>query len=352
MSINRELWEVVRDVLAAHPADVDKGWPAELWSTLTELGLVRLGLPEQAGGSGGQLADVATVLLAAGEAAAPVPLAETELSAWLLHTAGAPVPAGPLAVAAATAEQVALRVTPRGMVATGAVPRIGWGRYASLAVLLLADQDDVEHVLTVQIDPSALRHGGNVAGEPRDELVLDAAVDTVTVPAGTGELLARRAALFRALLLAGAAGRALALSVRYAGERVQFGRPIGRFQAVQQQMALAAAEVAAGRAAAEAAVRIAARTEFAGGDAEFAIACAKARTSEAAGTVARIAHQVLGAIGFTLEHELRLATTRLWAWREEDGSEAYWNAVIGRRVLAKGSENLWPLMTGNPIPPR
>ncbi|MFJ6569245.1 acyl-CoA dehydrogenase family protein [Streptomyces sp. NPDC091292] len=351
MTINRELWETVRAVLADHPADVDKGWPTELWSTLADLGLVRLSLPERAGGSGGELADVATVLLAAGEAAAPVPLAETELAVWLLHTAGQDVPTGPLAVAAAEPASTILRTTPAGAVVTGVLPRVGWARHATHVVLLMVDQDGVERVVTVEIDPSRLRYGTNLAGEPRDELALDTEVGrevgaVAEAPPGTRELLARRAAMYRAVLLAGAAERALALSVRHAGERTQFGRQIGGFQAIQQQLALAAGEVAAGRAAAEAAVRVAARTDFGGGDAEFAIACAKARTSEAAGVVARVAHQVLGAIGFTLEHPLRLATTRLWAWREEDGSDAYWNAVIGRRVLAEGADGLWPLLTG------
>ena len=82
--------------------------------------------------------------------------------------------------------------------------------------------------------------------------------------------------------------------------------------------------------------------------AELPIAMAKARASEAAGVVARIAHQVHGAIGFTREHDLRLATTRLWAWRDEDGSEAQWQAVIGAAALAAGPEGLWPLVTGTP----
>ena len=78
--------------------------------------------------------------------------------------------------------------------------------------------------------------------------------------------------------------------------------------------------------------------------AELPIAMAKARTSEAAGTVARIAHQVHGAIGFTREHDLRLATTRLWAWRDEDGSEVQWRGRRGGRVAA-GADGLWPLIT-------
>ncbi len=64
--------------------------------------------------------------------------------------------------------------------------------------------------------------------------------------------------------------------------------------------------------------------------------------------MARIAHQVHGAIGFTREHDLRLLTTRLWAWRDEDGTEAQWNAEVGARVLDGGAEALWPLVTGTP----
>jgi acyl-CoA dehydrogenase len=127
---------------------------------------------------------------------------------------------------------------------------------------------------------------------------------------------------------------------------VQFGRPIGRFQAVQQQLALAAGEVAAASAAASAAARVAADTGFAAPATRLAVAAAKSRTGEAAGAVARIVHQVHGAIGFTREHDLRLWTTRLWAWREEDGSDAEWNTDIGATVLAAGPAGLWPLITG------
>jgi acyl-CoA dehydrogenase len=136
--------------------------------------------------------------------------------------------------------------------------------------------------------------------------------------------------------------------VRYAGERIQFGRPIGRFQAVQQQLALAAAEVAAASAAAEAAARVATGDGIGAASTRFAIAAAKARTSEAAGAVARIAHQVHGAIGFTREHDLRLFTTRLWAWREEDGSDAEWNTEVGAMALAAGPDELWPIVSGTP----
>ena len=344
-SINTELVDTARAVFADHPAEIADGLPGELWSTLTELGLVQLCLPEDAGGSGGELTDLAALLLVAGEMAAAVPLAETELAGWLLHAAGLPVPSGPLACAVDDGS-LAVSVAEGGLAVSGALPRVGWARNATSVALLATGPDGTDQVLSVDPSTAQLQHGVNVAGEPRDELRLDGLVAAVAeAPQGCRELLARRRALYRALLLAGAAGRALGQSVQYAGERVQFGRPIAKFQAVQQQLALAAGEVAAGRAAAEAAVRIAASSDFAGQDAGLAVAVAKARTGEAAGAVARIAHQIHGAIGFTLEHDLRLATTRLWAWRDEDGSDAHWLTEIGRQTLAEGADGLWPMLT-------
>jgi acyl-CoA dehydrogenase len=200
----------------------------------------------------------------------------------------------------------------------------------------------------VLLDPGAVEitEGTNLAEEPRDTVTVDGpAAAVVAAPEGAAAELRLRAALGRGQLLAGAARGALAAAVRYAGERVQFGRPIGRFQAVQQQLALAAGEVAAASAAASAAARVAADAGFAAPSTRLAVAAAKSRTGEAAGAVARIAHQVHGAIGFTREHDLRLWTTRLWAWREEDGSDAEWNRELGRTVLAAGPGGLWPLIT-------
>jgi acyl-CoA dehydrogenase len=203
-----------------------------------------------------------------------------------------------------------------------------------------------DHVLLIDPADVTVTDGANLAEEPRDAVVVDGPVTAAPVEEHVGAQLRLRGALGRSLLLVGALRAALAASVQYAGERVQFGRPIGRFQAVQQSLALAAAEVAAASAAAEAAARAADADGVL--SAELPIAMAKARTSEAAGAVARIAHQVHGAIGFTREHDLRLATTRLWAWRDEDGSEAQWQEVVGAAALAAGADGLWPLITGRP----
>jgi acyl-CoA dehydrogenase len=333
--MNAELVELAETVFA-DSASSETGFDAALWATLEETGLARLTLPGDSGGSEASFADAAVVLAAAGAHAARVPLVETDLQAgWLLTTAGIPVPDGPLTVA--TGDLDIARNLER---ASGVLHRVPWARSARV-VMLAGDS-------VLLFDPAglAITDGANVAEEPRDTVTVDGGITAASVDDHTGTELRLRGALGRACLLAGAARGALAASVRYAGERVQFGRPIGRFQAVQQQLALAAAEVAAASAAAESAARAADAEGVL--DARFAIAAAKARTSEAAGAVARIAHQVHGAIGFTREHDLRLVTTRLWAWRDEDGSEAEWHDVVGALALDAGTDGLWPMITGTP----
>jgi alkylation response protein AidB-like acyl-CoA dehydrogenase len=146
----------------------------------------------------------------------------------------------------------------------------------------------------------------------------------------------------RAAQIAGAAEAALELSVRYANDRVQFGRPIGKFQAIQQQLALLAEEVAASIVAVESAAIAVAEDRA---SAAIAVPAAKIRTGEAAGKICDIAHQVHGAIGFTEEHSLHYLTRRLWSWRDEFGTEADWALALGRHMAALGADALWPTIT-------
>jgi acyl-CoA dehydrogenase len=189
--------------------------------------------------------------------------------------------------------------------------------------------------------------GVNMAGEPRDTLTADGIVEAGQVcpaPVGVREELHLRGALARALATCGAAETALELTVRYASEREQFGRTLSRFQAVQQSIAVAAGEAAAARAAVLAAVRLADQGFLTAG-ARLAVATAKATSAQYGSSIARVAHQLHGAIGFTLEHQLRLFTTRIWAWRSEFGNQHSWEAMIGGLAATAGQDGLWSLIT-------
>ena len=150
--------------------------------------------------------------------------------------------------------------------------------------------------------------------------------------------------VIRSVQTAGALEAILSLSVAYANERVAFERPIGKFQAVQQNLARLAGEVAAALAVSgSAADTLAQGSAF--DDAVFLeAASAKIRCAEAATEGAAIAHQVFGAIGFTKEHVLHRFTLRMLAWRDDFGNESYWAAELGRHVARRGADEFWPLV--------
>jgi acyl-CoA dehydrogenase len=140
---------------------------------------------------------------------------------------------------------------------------------------------------------------------------------------GTGAELGLAAAAITAALMAGAMKRVLAMTLEHIGQREQFGRKIGQFQAVQQQAAVLGEEVLS--------VQVAARAGFGGSTFTLArSAMAKTRASEASHRVCDIAHALHGAIGATLEYDLQLFTRRIKHWQLAFGGESYWS----RRLAA------------------
>lgn len=322
-------------------------WPADAWAAVAENGLPLALLPETSGGAELTLPQGVALLREAGRQAVPLPLGETMLATHLLHRSGLALPAGPVTPGPlAPRDRLRLRRSAHGASSLDAtVHRLPWARAAHV-LLVVEDVEggDGSHIVLLPPDEGRLERGTNMAGEPRDDLVFDG----VPVPPErlapspiSAVELRRLAALFRLALMAGAEERVLALTLEHAGERVQFGRPIGRFQAIQQHLAVLAGETAAVVAATEAAAQAMGTPE-----APLAIASAKARAGESVRTVAAISHQVHGAIGFTREHVLHHFTRRLWAWRDEAGSESDWWDELGAQALAAGRDGLWPLLTG------
>jgi acyl-CoA dehydrogenase len=310
-------------------------WPRELWRATEDAGF-----PDALGGLA-DLPDAVAILRAAGRHAVPLPLAETMLARFALRAAGLEPPPGPLTLAPVERDDVvSLRRAADGWHLSGVLRRLPWASEAA-GVVVIADG----LAALVTSDPGAIRRARNLAGEPRDTMALDLALAAkAAAPLAAPVDLDRLhclGALCRAAQMAGALEAALALAVQYANDRVQFGRPIGKFQAIQQQLAQFAEQVAAATVAATASADAVA----AGGDLFFAAAVAKIRAGEAAGKSSDIAHQVHGAIGFTHEHRLHHLTRRLWSWRDEFGVESEWSMELGRRVAAEGAEAFWPLLT-------
>jgi acyl-CoA dehydrogenase len=326
-----------------------QGWNAELWSALEETGMSLISVPEAAGGSGGSVVEAAEVLRLAGKYCASVPLAETALLAgWALAGVGMEVPRGPLAFRIVESPgSLQLRRRDNAWRLSGTVENVPWARHASAVVLIASFGAESKVVCAPKSAYRVLPHA-NLPGEARDCVVFDEATIEDTQIAGatasiTADKALQRGALARAVQMDGALERVLELTAAYAKQRVQFGRPIIKFQAVQQELAHLAGEAAIAKASAMAA----AAAVMSDDRSALAVAYAKVKVGEAAQSGAGIGHQLHGAIGVTDEYLLHHSTLRLWAWRSEYGSEAYWADRLGRHAMSRGGAAMWEEITGS-----
>lgn len=283
---------------------VEAGGAADaMWQAIAESGFLDALVAEEQGGAGLPMAAVGPLVRLLGAHAVPLPVAETMLARALLAQAGQEWPDGPITLAYGMAGQQALVAF--GLTAS----HILWdnGTHLVLEPAAAGVPTGVHHGLD---SLAACPHGGTVARP-----------DGGLMPI---------AATLRAADIAGAANRVLALTVDYANQRVQFGKPIGKQQALQQNLAVMAEHCIAARIAAEIA--------FAGGtEPELsAAATAKIVAGEAAAYVAATAHAVHGAIGISEEYDLQLLTRRLHASRLAAGGEGYWAQQLGRQHFASG----------------
>ena len=319
-------------------------WKAPLWQALSEAGLPLSWVPEDCGGSGASLADGFALLNAAGRFAVAVPLAETMLAGWLLAQARIPSPDGEMTVAPASPKD---RIT---LNADGSLSGRARGvpfAKAAKHLAVLAQGNDGLSIALVGAGNCRIEAGLNVGYDDSDTVMLDK-VQPVSVrpaPKGFGQnTLMLMGGVARSLQIAGALESMLDISVRYSNERVAFEKKISKFQAVQHNLARLAGESAAALAAATSAADAIAN---AGGfdDAIFLeAASAKIRCAEAAEKGGGIAHQVHGAIGFTMEHILHRYSLRALAWRDDFGSESHWAVELGKLVADRGADELWPLV--------
>jgi acyl-CoA dehydrogenase len=340
MSDTRELLvQAAQRVFSDHAAvvadDSDSGGYVALWSALTEAGMSTALHRDMAGELG--LADAAALVRPAAYHGAAIPLAETLIAQWLSAGMVGEMPTTPMTFVSAPMEAHEVR---GGWRIQGTGSRIPWLRAASHVVLPAWVRGKLSLAMVAN-ETTILTRGHNLAGEPRDDLSLDAVTPNVW-SAGAIEVstIGALGAAFRSVQIAGAIDRVLELTVTYVRDRVQFGRPLSKLQAVQQLCATLAGHAAAATASADLALEA-----LDGGVDLVKIAAAKTRTGEAAGAAAAIAHQLHGAMGVSREHVLHRFTRRLWAWRDEYGNEAHWSLWLGRQIARSGVGELWPLIT-------
>ncbi|MDL5156097.1 acyl-CoA dehydrogenase [Actinomycetospora termitidis] len=294
-------------------------FPTALWRAADGIGLSRIGLPEERGGAGGGIGDAVAVLIGSGRHAVPLPLLETWTAGWALTSAGRPVDGEPTGFAATAA----LRIDDGR--ASGDLHAVPWGRNVSRLVALHQDR-----VLLLDVRGATVRERTDLAGMPADDLTVDG------TPAETLEIaredLLSRAMLGRAAQLAGAIDAAAALTREYTQQREQFGRPIGRFQAVAEHVVLLAEAAAMSLHVVErAAMSLAFR------EAAFEATAAKLVVAEQAGIAIAAAHQAHGAMGMTREYRLQHLTRRLMTWRADLGDAANLATRLSHTAVAASS---------------
>jgi acyl-CoA dehydrogenase len=281
---------------------------ATLWSMAEELGLPLAMCPQADGGSElgwSELFDVIAHSAACGE---PFPLGETVVANALLCSGGLPLGDSPVFLGIPSSLAECGR--PSGVPGAAMLLTSTSGTGGSALRLIPLEE-------AAQADRGAASIAAPNGGEP----------------AQAGDLNLR-GALLRSVQIAGALRGALDLSVKYAQERIQFGRPIAKFQAVQHMLAQLACEAAATAAAARTAC-----ANMDAGDGSLSIAVAKLRAGRAVEKGVMLAHQIHGAMGVTLEYPLARLSRNMWRWCEEFGDHRYWAISVARTGLSMAT--LW-----------
>ncbi|AET92860.1 acyl-CoA dehydrogenase-like protein [Burkholderia sp. YI23] len=281
-----------------------------LWDAIAGAGFADILVPESEDGAGLSLLAAAPLIAACGRYALPLPLPYTMLArAWLAADARAGVQ-GPVTIAPQPS-------------ATGLrFDNVPFGAVSDWLLVQRGEQCELWPVDHATREPDGIHASLDAT------LVWQEAPRAIPLPVSAESARVAGAAV-TALLMTGALEKMLDMTIAWANERTQFGRPIGKFQAIQHQISVLAELVFSARMAANLACP-------ADGYAprELGAAAAKGYVSAVASQAASIAHAVHGAIGITTEHDLNLYTRRLHAWRRAFGAESHWQERIGAAWLS------------------
>jgi alkylation response protein AidB-like acyl-CoA dehydrogenase len=303
--------------------------------TLCAEGWSGVGLAEELGGEGGALTDAVAVAAAVVGHGWPSPIPDILLvSNVVLAVTGLPTRAE---------LRSGVMLPTAGMLdASGRLTvqahHVAWAPWAE-RFLVVAEQrpGDEAHLAVVDAKRAGMRQARSLDGTPVADVAMDGVVidEIFPVDVPTGDLIEvmrTAGALCRSLQSLSALEIVRDMSIDHIRTRRQFGRPLSAFQAVQQHVAMLVGEVAAASAAVSACLSSVDGDLGVGAVASLVHspghATAKIRTSISAAEVARIAHQLHGAIGIAREHELHRHTLALLTWREEFGDEYHWAARL------------------------
>jgi alkylation response protein AidB-like acyl-CoA dehydrogenase len=332
-----------------------RGFDDKLWRGMAELGWPGLLIPSDFGGSDGTLVDVVLLVEELGYASVPGPYVASAVAATslLLHASAAQQKRVLPGLASGDRIATIALVEERGSFDPAAVTLACDGGRLTGRKLFVKDAHVADHLIVLT------RGGGgfnlfllpsdqpgitrspleSISGEKLFHVAFDgvplAATDLLGAAGRGWERLAPAldaGALARSAEMVGCAQRILELAVDYAKVRVQSGRPIGSFQAIQHACADLLRNVESARALVQHAAWTVARGADAGAASAAAVATAKAFAGDRCLEVARKAHQIFGAIGYCEEHPLHLLHKRIQAASLDFGDRATHLETVARAI--------------------
>lgn len=315
-------------------------WAKDLWNLFIENGMEIVAISEENGGAGGDLEDLLNIVRLTGKYATPIPFLETTLANTILECVNL-TPVTGIATVNISIDEV---LTLDGNFISGKVNNIPWARYVDHFVTIANDVNGLQ-IVVVDLENAKILPSSNLASEPRDTVVLkNVEVKQVSNLLTDDQLkyLNRLVTAFQLAAITGAIEKINDLTIQYSKEREQFGRPIHRFQLVQQHLVQLVGENAIMQAAfhnlTDALLK---------GNGQFEVAYAWLRAEEAIALVTSLSHQVHAAIGTTYEYALQQYTRRLWSWRDEGVGSEYWKEQIAENLLHFSGDNVWDFLTSN-----
>ncbi|MFC5560043.1 acyl-CoA dehydrogenase family protein [Ureibacillus thermophilus] len=309
-------------------------WARGIWALFEETGMLNVAISEKHGGAGGDLEDLLHIVRLTGKYAAPMPYAESTFANFLLE---------------ATNQAIVKKITTYSLkegfhlqndLISGSLHNVRWARHADYLVALVNSFQGTQIAL-IDLQKATIEHSNNLASEPRDTIILDKVKPISIAPLSEEQLFYTLSieTAFKIALMTGAIERIYEITVQYSKKREQFGRPIHRFQLVQQHLAQLAGETAIAITAFHNVCAAIQSKDFL-----HEIAFARIRIEDAITTITSVAHQIHAAIGMTHEYTLHQYTRRLWSWRDEGRNSPFWSNYIADYLL-KHDVDLWAYLT-------
>lgn len=328
--------KIFKDKVEKETVDLleENKWAEDVWKLLLENELHHVAVSEEEGGAGGDVEDLFALYFLIGKYAAPVPFIEHTLANFFLQQVDLKGN-GQL-----TTYSITNPLRLKGDTLTGTLKHVGWAQYAE-KIVTVAQEGSQHFIVVADLKDALLKNSTNLAAEPRSEVVFEnmKALNKMPINEKQYDTFKKFVTAASVSKMSGALTTAFQLSVQFSKEREQFGRPIHRFQLVQQHLANMAGEQTLMTVAVNNIL-----TLLADGREENEVAYARIRMDDASRAVATSAHQVHAAIGVTHEHRLHQYTRRLWAWRDEEFTARYWKKQLAQQLL-ETNLNLWESIT-------